>query len=105
MRMIIKKISSYLFAGMLLITMAGFPTLASAKDYKDDYIGTPSGGEMMLDGILIRPLMLVSTVLGTAVFVITLPFTAFGGNVGDAADRLIVEPGAYTFGRPLGEIQ
>jgi len=50
-----------------------------------------------------RPLGLVATVLGTVVFVASLPFQALAGNVADPARKLVVEPAAFTFVRPLGE--
>jgi len=99
-----RKLASYLFAGILLITTASLPMLANAGAYEKEYVGTPSGGEMIFDAVLVRPLMLVGTVIGTVVFVVTLPFSALGGNVEEAADKLVVEPATYTFVRPLGEI-
>jgi hypothetical protein len=57
---------------------------------------------MMGDLALQRPFGLVRTVVGTAAWVVALPFTIFSGSVGDAGDKLIVEPGAHTFTRPLG---
>lgn len=62
----------------------------------------PSAAAMVFDGIIIRPITLVATVLGTAVWIVTLPFSALGGNAGDAADTLVLEPAAATFIRCLG---
>lgn len=62
----------------------------------------PSGLEMTTDAILVRPLMFVGTVLGTGVFVVSLPFSALGGNVGEAANTLVVTPFKATFIRCLG---
>jgi hypothetical protein len=52
----------------------------------------------------VRPFMLVGTVLTTATFIVTLPFSALGGNVDEAATKLVSEPASYTFVRPLGEM-
>lgn len=60
---------------------------------------------MAADVLLVRPLSLVATVAGTGLFVVSLPFSLLGQNTGDAADRLIVTPGEYTFVRPLGEFR
>jgi hypothetical protein len=57
---------------------------------------------MAADLIIARPLGLAATVLGTAVFIVALPFSAISGNVSDPARRLIVEPAEFTFTRPLG---
>jgi hypothetical protein len=64
----------------------------------------PSYGTMVVDGLLVRPLGLVATVFGVAAWVVTLPFSALGGNVGEATEDLIVEPARFTFVRPLGDL-
>ncbi len=58
---------------------------------------------MMADGVLARPLGLVSTVIGSAFFVVTLPFTVPSNSVGSAKRQLIDYPAWFTFKRPLGE--
>ena len=63
-----------------------------------------SGALMMADALLVRPVGLVAVILGTAVFVVSLPFSALGGNTGQAAEKLIKEPAVYTFSRPLGDL-
>ncbi len=45
---------------------------------------------------------LVATMVGAVAFVITLPFSALGGNVDEAGEKLVVRPAAYTFSRCLG---
>ncbi len=59
--------------------------------------------EMMADGVLARPLGLVSTIIGSAFFVVTLPFTVPSNSVGAAKQQLIDYPAWFTFKRPLGE--
>lgn len=58
--------------------------------------------DAIVDAIVARPLGLVATVLGSALFVVSLPFSAIGGNVGEAADLLVVGPAKETFARCLG---
>ena len=60
------------------------------------------GAGMAIDGLVVRPISFVGTVLGSVVFVATLPFSALGGNVGEAADLLVLEPAKFTFSRCLG---
>ena len=62
----------------------------------------PTGGEMTVDALVARPIGLATTILGAATFVVTLPFSALGGNIDQAADKLVVEPGRETFVRCLG---
>ena len=61
------------------------------------------GTDMLVDAVVLRPLGIVSAVLGTAVTVVSLPFTLPAGNAGDAADYMIIKPLEYTFNRPLGD--
>ena len=105
MHSISKKLAGYLVAVILTVTMTAMPMVASADNFNymaEDAV--PTGGEMMADAFLMRPFMLASTVVTTVTFIIMLPFSALGGNVGESADRLVVEPAAYTFTRPLGQL-
>ena len=58
---------------------------------------------MVADALLLRPMGLAATAIGTAVFIISLPFGLITGSVDQAADALVVEPARYTFVRPLGQ--
>jgi hypothetical protein len=53
--------------------------------------------------IVVRPLGICATVLGGAIFLVTIPFSAIGGNVGDAYNYLLKDPFVFTFNRPLGD--
>ncbi len=77
---------------------AAAPVAVQAQNVTD----RPTGLEMTADVVLVRPLALAATVLGTGLFVISLPFSALGGNVGEAADNLVVLPFKTTFVRCLG---
>jgi hypothetical protein len=58
--------------------------------------------DMLGDLVLQRPFGLANTVGGIGVWILSLPFTIFSGSTGDAGVKLIAEPGAHTFTRPLG---
>ena len=58
---------------------------------------------MTMDLVLARPGGLLATIAGAAIFVVSAPFSALGGNTGEAWNSLVVTPAAYTFKRPLGE--
>lgn len=62
----------------------------------------PEFGEMAADLVVARPVGLALTALGAAAFVVSLPFSALGGNVSQAAEKLVIEPGKETFVRCLG---
>lgn len=88
-------------SAMLAVAMAAFaaaPAISNAENVTE----RPSGMEMTADAVLVRPLMLVATVLGTAVYVVSLPFSALGGNAGEAGQTLVVTPFKATFVRCLG---
>ncbi len=60
-------------------------------------------GQMAGDALVARPLGLCATVIGGALFVVSLPFSLLGGNTGDAFHYLLAEPFNFTFTRPLGD--
>ena len=64
-----------------------------------------SAEAIIADGLLLRPAGIAATVLGTVVFVVTLPFSIPTRSVDKAAQKLIVDPARYTFVRPLGQIE
>jgi len=62
----------------------------------------PTAEQMILDGLIYRPLAPAGTVIGTGIFIATLPFSILGGNVDEAGNRLVIEPAKVTFGSCLG---
>ena len=64
--------------------------------------GYPPAFSMVGDLLIARPLLIAATVIGAGVFVVSLPFTAAGGNIGEAGKALVVEPGEAAFVRCLG---
>lgn len=102
MKMLHRKFLNTLLALVLMSSNAVFvPTAAAADMYgvRND----ASGGSMLADTFLVRPVMLGATALGLVTFVVTLPFSAIGGNMGDAGKTLVMNPAEYTFVRPLGK--
>ncbi|MEC9362270.1 MAG: hypothetical protein ACPHN2_19240 [Sinimarinibacterium flocculans] len=67
---------------------------------------SPSAAAMAFDFVVVRPLGLVATVGGIALFIAQLPFALIQGEPpSEPAQRFVVEPAAYTFTRPLGELE
>ena len=104
MRILKKTLLNGLFAFMLGFVSVTHASVASA--YSDmgygNLNGEPTSGEMLADAAMVRPGMMFVTLVTTGVFVVTLPFTLLGGNVGEAGETLVVDPAKYTFVRPLG---
>lgn len=67
--------------------------------------GPPDPGAIIVDLVAVRPLGIVATLAGTAVFIVAVPFAALGGNTGDVWESLVVDPAEFTFKRPLGEFK
>ena len=63
----------------------------------------PTGEGMVADFVFLRPIGIAATVLGTVLFVASLPFTLPTKSVNQAAKKLVVAPARYTFVRPLGQ--
>lgn len=62
----------------------------------------PSMLAMTSDLLFVRPVMLVTTAVGSAVWLVSSPFSFAGGNAMQAADTLVVGPAKATFVRCLG---
>jgi len=88
---------------LLIITLVFIPFGTSALAKGQMTNEENSGALMTADLILARPLGIVATVLGCAVFVVSLPFSVLGGNTKQASQKLVQEPASFTFTRPLGE--
>lgn len=89
-------------AGLSLLPLqASFAAASAGSDpmYQAD---APRAYSMVADLLIARPLLIAGTALGAAVFVVTLPFSALGGNVEEAGDALVIEPGREAFVRCLG---
>ena len=96
-----RSLKNTLRSVLVALSMAIFaaaPAVAQAQTVTD----RPTGLEMTGDVLIVRPLTLVATVLGAGLFVVSLPFSALGGNLGEAGDTLVVTPFKATFFRCLG---
>ena len=78
--------------------------IGTSQDDYEVYDRRPTGEGMFADLIFLRTVGLAGTIVGTAVFIVTLPFTLPTNSVKKAAKKLVVAPAKFTFARPLGEI-
>jgi hypothetical protein len=90
----------------LLFGLQVLPAQAQAEQHGSGdptyELEAPPAYAMIGDLLIARPLLIVATVVGAALFVVALPFTALGGNVADAGQALVVDPGRAAFVRCLG---
>lgn len=88
-------------AAIVLSIFIVLPGFAQPETYA--YSEAPSAGAIIGDLLLARPAGLVATVVGTAVFIVALPFSLPSRSVDTVAQTLIVKPATFTFVRPLGQ--
>jgi hypothetical protein len=91
----------------LVIVIALFMSVnTNAAEQEDSSMSSsqykPTAEQMIFDGLIYRPLSLAGTLIGTGLFIVTLPFSLIGGNADVAAERLVKEPASATFDRCLG---
>jgi hypothetical protein len=72
------------------------------KDYYTACEKEPTGGMMMWDALVMRPVGIVGTAMGSVVWLVSYPFAALGGNTDESTQKLVAEPFNWTFSRPLG---
>ena len=87
-----------LIAAMIFIPF-GTSALAQSKTMDNNV----SAEAMTADLLVVRPLGIVATVVGSAIFIVSLPFSALGGNTKTACRKLVQDPAKFTFKRPLGD--
>lgn len=86
---------------MVLCCTLSFCNLSFA-DSANTVTEDPTAIAMAADLVVVRPLMLAVTAVGSVIWVLGLPFSAAGGNVAASADTLVIGPAKTTFVRCLG---
>lgn len=87
---------------ILITTLAVCMMAFSSAGHANTVEETPSALAMTGDALLVRPALFATTVVGTAVYIISLPFSLLGGNAAEAGETLVVDPAKATFVRCLG---
>jgi hypothetical protein len=96
--MLHRKVLIVTVAVCFLATASAFPAPAPFPRQQVTGIG------MIADLVILRPLGLAMTAVGSAFFVASLPLTMWSAKgFKKAGTYLVVEPAAYTFSRPLGQ--
>jgi hypothetical protein len=95
-----------LFSVVLMISLVVMAPLVSASEYHGRY-GPEKDQDiaaiMIADALVVRPVGIAATVFGGSLFIISLPFSALGGNTGEVYQRLVADPARFTFARELGD--
>jgi hypothetical protein len=86
-----------------VITIICAITLAAVGTTPLQAHAQPDTTVVAADAVVARPLLFAATVVGGAIFVISLPVAATSGSIDSAAHALVVRPARATFVRPLGD--
>lgn len=86
----------------LMATMAACLLAFSSLGHAQAIDETPSALAMAGDALFVRPVLLATTLVGGAIYLVSLPFSALGGNAAEAGEVLVVGPAKATFVRCLG---
>ncbi|MFA7554579.1 MAG: hypothetical protein WCY88_10050 [Spongiibacteraceae bacterium] len=96
-----KKLADKMSRMGLVLSMAML-LLLPQMGYTQAIDEDPSALAMAGDLVLARPLLLGATVVGAALYVVSLPFSLAGGNAVEAGKTLVAGPVMSTFVRCLG---
>lgn len=95
--------SKFLMTATLAVAMTMSGTVSadamSQKILDENHV---SEGAMLVDALIARPLLLVTTAAGAGLFLISAPFTFAGGTTAQTWDTLVATPAGATFVRCLG---
>ena len=101
----IKKHNFIVSVAVIVLLVFVNPVVASDEYCCSSHPSLLSKGEkMVFDAVILRPVGLVTTVAGAAIYTVSLPFSLLGGNENEAREYLINDPARYTFKRPLGDL-
>ena len=101
--MFMRRSISVILAIVLLSSLLLNPAAVAAQNLEHE-ITKPTPGNTFIDALIYRPVGLILIPAGAILFVLTIPFSAIGRNVGDSFNNLVATPARYTFVRPLGDI-
>lgn len=86
----------------IVVLLAGFSVPAAQASDVIRADEKPSELATLGDILVARPLLIGATALGWAAFTVSLPASALGGNIDQAAETLVKKPARSAFQRCLG---
>jgi hypothetical protein len=86
----------------LMATVAACLLAFSSVGYANTVDESPSALAMTGDALFVRPVLLATTIVGSVVYLVSLPFSLLGGNADEAGEVLVMGPAEATFVRCLG---
>jgi hypothetical protein len=89
---------SHIVITALAVCMLAFSSVGHAQTIEEE----PTALAMTGDALFARPALFAITVVGSVVYVVSLPFSLLGGNAAEAGETLVMGPAKATFVRCLG---
>ena len=105
MRALMRKSLALAVVVILVISATGFQSIAQDMGMDMDMGEAGTAEAMIGDLVLMRPLGITATVVGSVLFVASLPFSLTGMNTGESFERLVADPVEFTFSRSLGDVE
>ncbi|MGH8609801.1 MAG: hypothetical protein ACREX9_21055 [Gammaproteobacteria bacterium] len=111
-RNVFQKISAYLIGACLFTSTSLIPAQARAEQMSRQqgpayaphggYEAEPGAADLIVDGLAVRPAAIGTALVGTAIFLVTLPFSLITGGTPTAAKKLVADPTVAVFRRCFG---
>ncbi|HAO19602.1 MAG TPA: multidrug transporter [Desulfobacteraceae bacterium] len=103
-------ISKRYFIFLLIIGLAVIPVVHGAEvqerpqtERSQTEKEAKDAGVVAIDLLISRPLGILATVAGGAIFLVSLPISAMTGQTRMVYDKMVREPARYAFKRPIGD--
>ena len=96
--------SRVIFLGVVVSLVAGCASTSQTPAAPQQHVHGATSEDMMYE-VVVRPLSLLSTIGGSAMYVVTLPFSMASGSAQEAKRQLADKPYEATFNRKLGDFQ
>ena len=94
--------SRVIILGALVSLVAGCSTTSQTPAAPQQRVEGATSDDMMLEAV-VRPLSLISTIAGSAIYVATWPFSSASGSDQEAKRLLVDKPYEATFNRKMGD--
>ena len=96
--------SSVIILGALVSLLVGCASTSQTPAATQHKVQSATSEDMMYEAV-VRPLSLASTIGGSTLYVVTLPFSIASGSTQEAKRLLMDKPYEATFNRKLGDFQ
>lgn len=104
LRLLLAAALIHFSSGVAFAAEGAAPDPAAAAPSESGGFDATHIGASTLDVVIIRPLGMLASAVGLAMFVVSAPFVAPSRDFDTSWDVFVVGPAEYTFVRPLGTL-